>query len=95
MINTLKKYVEKNKIDKFHLSFDIDAFDPVYVPGTGTPVKNGLYIEEMKNFLDKLLRAIKIVSMDFVEFNPLLDKNNATLNLCLDMLEFVFRRINN
>ena len=49
----------------------------------------------MKNFLDKLLRAIKIVSMDFVEFNPLLDKNNATLNLCLDMLEFVFRRINN
>ena len=95
MITTLKKYIEKNKIDKFHLSFDIDAFDPVHVPGTGTPVKNGLYIEEMKNFLDKLLGAVKIVSMDFVEFNPLLDKNNSTLNLCLDILKFVFRRIKN
>ena len=94
MINTLKKYVSKNKIHNFHLSFDIDVFDPVYVPGTGTPVKNGLYVDEIKSFLDKLLSAINIVSMDFVEFNPLLDKDNQTLNLCLEILEFLFRRIN-
>lgn len=95
MIETMKKYVHKNKIEKFHLSFDIDVFDPVHVPGTGTPVINGLYIDEMKCFLDKLLKAVNIVSMDFVEFNPLLDKNNTTLELCLDMLEFIFRRIDN
>lgn len=94
MISTLKKYVEKNKIKNFHLSFDIDAFDETHVPGTGTPVKNGLYIDEMKSFFDKLLYSVNIVSMDFVEFNPLLDKDNQTLNLCLDMLEFLFKRIN-
>lgn len=94
MISTLKKYVEKNKIKNFHLSFDIDAFDETHVPGTGTPVENGLYIDEMKSFFDKLLSSINIVSMDFVEFNPLLDKDNQTLNLCLDMLEFLFKRIN-
>ena len=94
MIKTLKKYVKKNNIKNFHLSFDIDVFDPVHVPGTGTPVKNGLYIDELKNFIDKLLSAVNIVSMDFVEFNPLLDKDNTTLNLCIDMLEFFFRRIN-
>lgn len=94
MISTLKKYVEKNKIKNFHLSFDIDAFDESHVPGTGTPVENGLYIDEMKSFFDKLLSSINIVSMDFVEFNPLLDKDNQTLNLCLDMLEFLFKRIN-
>ena len=49
---------------------------------------------EIKSFLDKLLSAINIVSMDFVEFNPLLDKDNQTLNLCLEILEFLFRRIN-
>lgn len=94
MIETLKKYVSKNKIQNFHLSFDIDVFDPVHVPGTGTPVNNGLYIDEIKSFLNKLLSSINIVSMDFVEFNPLLDKDNQTLNLCLDILEFLFRRIN-
>lgn len=94
MIETIKKYVEKNKIEKLHLSFDIDVFDPVHVPGTGTPVSNGLYIDEMKSFLAKLLSTVNLVSMDFVEFNPLLDKDNQTLNLCLDVLEFLFRRIN-
>lgn len=94
MIETIKKYIEKNNIENFHLSFDIDVFDPTQVPGTGTPVSNGLYIDEIKNFLTKLLSSVNLVSMDFVEFNPLLDKNNQTLNLCLDVLEFLFRRIN-
>ena len=94
MINTLKKYVKKNNIKNFHLSFDIDVFDPKYAPGTGTPVINGLYLDEIKSFLNKLLSIVNIVSMDFVEFNPLLDKDNKTLNLCIEILEFFFRRIN-
>lgn len=94
MITTLKKYIKKNNIKNFHISFDIDVFDPIHAPGTGTPVKDGLYVDELKCFLDKLLSIVNVVSMDFVEFNPLLDKNNTTLNLCIDILEFMFRRIN-
>ncbi len=93
MIDIMKKYISKNQIDNFHLSFDIDVFDPNIVPGTGTPVKNGLYIEEMESFLDKLTSCVNIVSMDFVEFNPLLDKDNKTLKTCLHILEFLLRRI--
>lgn len=95
IIDTLKKYGENNNIKNFHLSFDIDVFDPSCVPGTGTPVKKGLFMDEMKEFMEKLLSAINIVSMDFVEFNPILDKNNTTLNLCLEILDFIFRRIKN
>ncbi len=94
MIENLEKYMIKNKVENFHLSFDIDIFDPTYVPGTGTPVKNGLCLDKVEFFLDKLLPSINLVSMDFVEFNPLLDKNNQTLDLCLEVLEFLFRRIN-
>lgn len=93
MIETLKKYVNRNKIENFHLSFDIDVFDPLIVPGTGTPVKKGLFMDEVKNLMDNLLSSINIVSMDFVEFNPLLDKDDKTLVACLEILEFIFRRI--
>ncbi|BAK80282.1 arginase [Candidatus Arthromitus sp. SFB-mouse-SU] len=93
MIDTLKKYTNKNKIENFHLSFDIDVFDPLIAPGTGTPVKKGLLMDEVKNLMSKLLSSINIVSIDFVEFNPLLDKDNKTLTACLEILEFIFRRI--
>ena len=94
MIKTIEKYIKKNNIKNIHLSFDIDVFDPMFVPGTGTPVNDGLYVLEIKSFLNKLLSRINVVSMDFVEFNPSLDKDNKTLNLCLNMLKFLLRRIN-
>lgn len=93
MINTMRKYTEKNNIKNFHLSFDIDVLDPSLVPGTGTPVKSGLMMDQLEDFLHKLTSSVNIVSMDFVEFNPLLDKNNKTLKICLRVLEFFFRRI--
>ena len=94
MIDTLNKYIIKNNIKNFHLSFDIDVFDPFIAPGTGTPVKKGLSMDNVKNLIAKLLSSLNIVSMDFVEFNPLLDEDNKTLNACLEILDFTFRRIN-
>ncbi len=52
-------------------------------------------MDEVKNLMSKLLSSINIVSIDFVEFNPLLDKDNKTLTACLEILEFIFRRIKN
>ena len=37
-----------NKVpSKIHYSFDIDSMDPVIAPSTGTPVKDGLYCNDI------------------------------------------------
>ena len=76
------------KIDAVHLSFDIDCLDSKYVPGTGTPVKNGMSIEEAKFILKFLMETRLIKSMDFVELNTLLDNTDTTINLCIDLLDW-------
>lgn len=74
---------------RFHLSFDIDAIDPSFAPGTGVPEADGITSEEAIYLLNVLLRSGLFISMDFVEFNPLLDKENRTLSLCSDILKTI------
>jgi len=87
---TLKK-IKSSNIDGVHLSFDIDALDKSLVPGTGTPVDNGFSIEEAKKVLEKFLATGLIKSMDFVELNPLLDIDDTTVHLCIDLIDWIFK----
>lgn len=80
-------------INAIHLSFDIDCIDSNYVPGTGTPVKNGMTVEEAKALLKVLGETSLIKSMDFVELNPRLDKDDETADLCMDLLDWTFKYI--
>jgi len=61
-----------------HLSFDLDAVDPRWAPGTGTTVDGGLTYREAHLALEMLADADIISSMEFVEVNPLLDTQNQT-----------------
>jgi hypothetical protein len=51
-----------------HISFDVDAIDPEYIPSTGTHVKNGVQLQTAINTLD-VLRTKKLVSLDITELN--------------------------
>lgn len=82
--------LEKEQVDGIHLSFDIDILDAALVPGTGTPVANGLCLNEVKTLLSRLFSSNKIVSLDFVEYNPRLDNTKQTLHHCLDILKHIF-----
>lgn len=73
-----------------HLSFDIDCIDSEFVPGTGTPVRYGLNVIEAKYILKYLMETKLIKSMDFVELNPELDKNDKTADLCIDLISWTF-----
>ncbi|WP_123053839.1 arginase [Clostridium sp. JN-1] len=83
--------VKLNNVDSIHLSFDIDCLDPSLVPGTGTPVENGLYLEDAKYILKYLMQTKLVKSMDFVEFNPKLDKDDITADMCIDLLDWTFK----
>ncbi len=77
--------------ESIHLSFDIDCLDSNLVPGTGTPVRDGMNLEQVKYLLKYLMETNLVKSMDFVELNPVLDKNDSTADMCLDLLDWTFK----
>lgn len=89
VLKELLEAINKKNIKNIHLSFDIDSLDPKYVPGTGTPVEDGLSFSEGKEVLETILNTSLVKSMDFVEFNPVLDKNKKTLETCIELLKVI------
>jgi arginase family enzyme len=67
------------KFSSCYLSIDIDVLDPTYAPGTESKEPGGLTSAELFFFLTRLKFLKNIVSMDIVEINPNLDKNNMTI----------------
>lgn len=55
-----------------HLSYDVDAIDPLFVPATGTPVRGGLTFREGLFIPERLAETGRLVAVDIVECNPLL-----------------------
>ena len=64
-LETIRNFIGTSPI---HLSFDVDVLDPSIMPGTGTPVPNGIKLEEAKTILDELYNY-RIVNMDITELN--------------------------
>jgi len=60
-----------------YLSFDIDALDPAYAPGTGTPEMGGFTSREAL-FLVRALGGLDFVGADLVEVAPPLDPSGIT-----------------
>lgn len=77
--------------DIIYVSFDVDSLDCDSVSlGTGTPVKNGLYIDEVKLILKDLMLWDKLVCLEMTEINPLLDnKKNTMAETALSILEHI------
>jgi arginase len=65
----------------FHLSFDLDALDPREAPGVGTPVKGGLTYREGHLVCEKAAATERLLSLEIVELNPVLDHQNHTARL--------------
>jgi arginase len=64
--------------DGFHLSLDLDALDPGEAPGVGTPVPGGLSYREAHLAMELVAECQRMVSLDLVEVNPILDMHNRT-----------------
>jgi len=68
-----------------YLSFDVDAVDPAFAPGTGTPVPGGLTSREALALL-RALGGVRLVGMDVVEVCPALDHSDLTSLLAAHVL---------
>lgn len=76
--------------EPIHLSFDVDAVDPIIAPATGIHVPDGLLAEEALALCSTLGSRGQLVSMDFTELNPLRagtpEELDRTLALARDLI---------
>jgi arginase len=70
-----------------HVSLDMDAVDPDYAPGVGTPVRGGLSYREAHLAMETVASSGLLDSMDVVEVNPILDRENTTGQLAVELVE--------
>ena len=68
-----------------HVSFDLDVCDPAIAPGVGTPVRGGLNYREAHMAMEILADARRIIALDLVEVNPVLDHQNMTAVLAAEL----------
>ena len=69
-----------------HLSLDIDAIDPDDAPGVGTPVRGGLTYREAQLAMEMLAASGKLRSIEVAEVNPILDRENRTAQLAVELI---------
>jgi arginase len=69
-----------------HVSLDMDAVDPEVAPGVGTPVRGGLSYREAHLALELVAESGIVSSLDVVEVNPILDRENATGELAVELI---------
>jgi arginase len=70
----------------FHVSVDMDAIDPAFAPGVGTPVEGGLTFREAHLLAEMCARSGKVASMEVMEVNPILDEANRTARLAMELI---------
>lgn len=80
-------------VDRVYLTVDIDAVDPAYAPGTGTPEPGGLTSPQLLRAMDLLGSCDAICGMDLMEVSPRLDPTDKTQMLgSMAITRFLERR---
>jgi arginase len=69
-----------------HLSLDLDALDPEVAPGVGTPVRGGLTYREAHLALELAAESGLVGSLEVVEVNPILDRENTTALTAVELV---------
>ncbi|HYW42536.1 MAG TPA: arginase [Bryobacteraceae bacterium] len=70
----------------FHLSLDMDFVDPKDAPGVGTPVRGGATYREAHLAMEMICDSGRMVSMEVVEVNPVIDEVNRTADLAVELI---------
>lgn len=69
-----------------HLSLDMDSIDPDEAPGVGTPVSGGLTYREAQLAMEMLAATGQLRSLEIAEVNPILDRENRTAALAVELI---------
>jgi arginase len=76
--------------DRLWVSCDMDWVDPADAPGVGTPVRGGATYREAQLAMEMVSDTGKLVGLDLVETNPVLDERNRTAELAVQLAMSAF-----
>jgi arginase len=77
-------------LGKIHVSLDLDVMDPLVAPGVGTPSQGGLTYREGQLIMEILAETEKLHSVDIMEINPILDIQNRTAQMAVNLVSSLF-----
>jgi len=80
--------LEKRK--RLHVSLDMDCLDPLAGPGVGTTSPGGLSCREAQLLMEIIADSQRCSSLDIVEINPILDHQNQTASLAVELAASLF-----
>jgi arginase len=87
----VREALERVRGDGFvHVSLDLDVVDPEVAPGVGTPVRGGMSYREAHLAMELVAEAGVMSSLDVVEVNPILDRENQTAALAVELVASAF-----
>jgi arginase family enzyme len=69
-----------------HVSFDIDALDPAFAPGTEIPSAGGLTTRQALDVLHTVAGSSHLVGLDLVELSPPFDNGNISALAALKLI---------
>jgi arginase len=69
-----------------HVSLDMDALDPDIAPGVGTPVRGGFSYREAHLAMELVAESGLAGSLEVVEVYPVLDRENETAKLAVELV---------
>ncbi|MDB5071142.1 MAG: arginase [Candidatus Eremiobacteraeota bacterium] len=69
-----------------HISFDMDGVDPQEAPGVGTPVPGGITYREAHLLMEAVAESGTLGSLEITETNPILDRENRTAILAVELI---------
>jgi len=78
--------IASNGTAGFHLSLDMDYVDPRDAPGVGTPVRGGGTYREAHLAMEMICDSGRMLSMEVVEVNPVIDEVNRTADLAVELI---------
>jgi arginase len=64
----------------------MDVLDPEVAPGVGTPVRGGLSYREAHLAMELIAESGVLSSLEVVEVNPILDRENQTAKLAVELV---------
>ena len=76
--------------DRLWVSCDMDWVDPIDAPGVGTPSRGGATYREAQLAMEMVADTGKLVGLDIVETNPVLDERNRTAELAVQLAMSAF-----
>jgi arginase family enzyme len=91
MVTVMKEVLSSITASAIHVSFDVDVMDETVFPATGYRMPKGLTLLDIETALAACFESGNVVSLDLVEYNPLLDTDGDNRQTLLSLVKRAIR----